>query len=52
MIWNGKSRGTLSNIVNLLGAGKKSLVYFIPRRSYICIDSFAKLEKLLVVHYI
>jgi len=47
MIWNGKSRGTLSNIVNLLGTGKKSLVYFIPRHSYICIDSFAKLEKLL-----
>jgi hypothetical protein len=47
MIWNGKSKGTLSNIVNLLGAGKQSLVYFIPRCSYICIDSFAKLEKLL-----
>ena len=27
MLWNGESKGTLNNIVNLLGYGKKVLVY-------------------------
>ncbi|MDP2997864.1 MAG: hypothetical protein Q8N47_10275 [Bryobacterales bacterium] len=28
MLWDGKSKGTLHNMMNLVGAGKKVLVYF------------------------
>jgi len=28
MLWDGKSKGTLHNMLNLVGAGKKVLVYF------------------------
>lgn len=34
MLWDGESKGTLNNIQNLLGAGKKSLVYFSPERAF------------------
>jgi hypothetical protein len=30
MLWDGKSKGTLNNIQELLSAGKKTLVYFAP----------------------
>jgi len=48
MIWNGESRGTLNNIVNLLNNNKKTLVYFTPKNSFICVDNFYKLEQLLI----
>src|SRR5690625_4102769 len=31
MIWNGKSKGTHKNIVNLVNYNKKVLVYFTPK---------------------
>lgn len=34
MLWDGKSKGTLHNIINLLGAGKKVLVYFSPEKAF------------------
>ena len=33
MLWDGKSKGTLHNLLNLVGAGKKVLVYFAPDKS-------------------
>jgi len=48
MIWNGKSKGTFTNIVNLINFEKKSVVYFIPERTFYTINSlqdFAKLTK-------
>lgn len=30
VMWDGKSKGSLNNIINLLGQGKKVLVYFAP----------------------
>lgn len=34
MLWNVRSRGTLHNILNLIGAGKKTLVYFAPEKAF------------------
>lgn len=47
MLWNGESKGTLNNIINLIQDNKKALVYFTPKNDFICIDSFKKLETLL-----
>jgi hypothetical protein len=30
MLWDGKSKGTLNNILNMVGEGKRTLVYFAP----------------------
>lgn len=49
MIWNGESKGTLNNIINMINQNKKSLVYFIPFQKAICINTFKTLEKLLSV---
>ena len=46
MLWNGESRGTHTNIVNLLNGGKKILVYFTPISEFVQISSFEKLEEL------
>jgi hypothetical protein len=34
MLWDGRSRGTLNNILNLLREGKKTLVYFSPTKVF------------------
>lgn len=34
MLWDGKSLGTVSNIVELVKRGKKALVYFSPEHSF------------------
>ena len=47
MLWNGESRGTLTNIVNLLNRGKRVLVYFTPMSSFTNVDNFVKLELLI-----
>ncbi|GAB1475526.1 hypothetical protein MASR2M70_03580 [Bacillota bacterium] len=39
MIWNGKSKGTLNNIINLAGLNKKISVYFIPHEKFYIIRS-------------
>ena len=47
MIWNGESKGTLNNIINLLADEKTALVYFAPQQVFATIDSHEKLEELL-----
>lgn len=47
MIWNGKSKGTLNNIINLISRNKKTLVYFTPDSGFYCIDKIGQLEKML-----
>jgi len=47
MLWDGKSKGTLNNIQNLLAAGKKVLVYFAPTKSLFKLSSEAGLLDLL-----
>jgi hypothetical protein len=34
MLWDGESKGTLNNIQNLIAAGKKTLVYFMPDKAF------------------
>ena len=34
MLWDGESRGTLNNVLNLLGHGKKVLVYLGPYKRF------------------
>jgi hypothetical protein len=47
MIWDGKSNGTLNNMLNLLGRQKKILVYFSPEKSFYTIRNSEELSKLL-----
>lgn len=47
MIWNGISKGTLNNIINLTRLGKKSLVYFIPRKEFICMSKLEEVKELV-----
>ena len=54
MLWNGESKGTLNNMINLLNDNKKVLVYLSLKSSeasqpppFNSIDSLGKLEALL-----
>jgi len=47
MIWNGKSRGTLNNIINLSRLNKKTLLYFLPGKTFITIKNLEDINKLI-----
>ena len=47
MLWDGKSKGTLNNILNLLGAGKKALVYFSPTKDFHVLANESDFQALL-----
>jgi hypothetical protein len=47
MLWDGRSKGTLHNILNLIRAGKKTLVYFAPDKSLFKLQGEADLRALL-----
>ena len=47
MIWDGKSKGTLNNILNLLQLQKNILVYFLPDKSCYKLKSSKDLTTLL-----
>jgi len=47
MIWNGESKGTLNNIINLLNAGKQTVVYLISAKSFYCVDDTDSLNYLI-----
>jgi adenine-specific DNA-methyltransferase len=47
MLWDGKSKGTLHNIRNLVGAGKATLVYFATTKEMVKIASGEDLQDLL-----
>lgn len=46
MLWDGKSRGTLENVFNLLAQGKPVAVHFGPSRRFISLKSTADLHKI------
>ncbi|MDD2481817.1 MAG: hypothetical protein PHC44_11065 [Lutispora sp.] len=48
MIWNGKSKGTLNNIINLLKRNKKTLIYFTPESQFYCFSKLNDFEKILI----
>ena len=47
MLWDGKSKGTLNNIINLLQANKYVLVYFSPSKEFVTLKSPSQLDNLL-----
>jgi hypothetical protein len=46
MIWNGKSRGTLNNIINLTKQSKTVLVYLTPHKKFYNIKTLEVAQKL------
>ncbi len=49
MIWNGKSRGTLTNVRNLLKEGKKVVVFLSPNQSFHTIQDINQLSIILFI---
>ena len=47
MLWDGKSNGTLNNILNLCERNKKVLVYFSPNKSFYRVEDKQDISKLL-----
>lgn len=47
MLWDGESKGTLNNIINLLQDNKSVLVYFFPGKEFFTLKSPSQLENLL-----
>ena len=47
MLWDGQSKGTLNNIINLLQRGKNVLVYFSINKNFLSLKNFSELENLL-----
>lgn len=49
MLWDGKSKGTLQNLLNLIAAGKRTLVYFAPSKEFHVVASDPELQGLLAL---
>lgn len=47
MIWNGKSKGTLNNVINLISRNKKTLIYFIPGNDFFTVKTLEDLERII-----
>jgi len=47
MLWDGRSKGTLNNIINLLQCSKYVLVYFSPSKEFLTLKKPSDLENLL-----
>jgi hypothetical protein len=47
MLWDAKSKGTLQNMLNLVGAGKRTLVYFAPTKDFHVVAGQEELQTLL-----
>jgi SHS2 domain-containing protein len=47
MVWDGKSKGTLNNVLNLLSENKGALVFFSPEESIHTIRNAEDLSALL-----
>ena len=46
-LWDGKSRGTLSNVFTLMAQNKKAVVYFSPTKGFVTVRSTRDLEELI-----
>ena len=47
MIWNGKSKGTFNNIINLLNLSKKVVLYYIPTKKFYQFKEMCDLDNFL-----
>ena len=50
MLWDGKSRGTLANIKDLVDRQKPVVVYFAPNKSFLTLRRYEELGELLEKH--
>jgi len=50
MLWDGKSRGTLANIKDLVERQKPVVVYFAPDKSFLTLRRYEELSELLGKH--
>jgi hypothetical protein len=49
MLWDAKSKGTLHNMLNLVAAGKRTLVYFAPTKDFHVLATEQELQSLLAL---
>ena len=47
MLWDAKSKGTLQNLLNLIAANKRTLVYFAPTKNLHVLANRDELQTLL-----
>lgn len=47
MIWDGESKGTLNNVLNLVQQNKQALVYVSPKREFVQIKSTADVSAIV-----
>src|SRR5229473_2966884 len=47
VFWDAKSKGTLQNMLNLIAAGKRTLVYFAPTKDFHVLANDQDLQTLL-----
>ncbi len=47
MIWNGKSKGTFNNIINLLNLNKEVILYYIPTKKFYQFKQMSDLDNFL-----
>ena len=47
MLWDGESKGTLSNVQQLLSQGKKALVYLAPESAFHKLSTTQDLQEFL-----
>lgn len=50
MIWNGKSKGTFNNMINLLNLGKKVILYYVPTQKFYQFQQMNDLEEFINVN--
>ena len=47
VLWDGKSPGSIENVINLLKDGKSALVYFSTDKEFVTVGSLLELKGLL-----
>lgn len=47
VLWDGKSEGSINNVFELLGKGKKAVVYFSPRKEFFNVKSAEDIRELM-----
>jgi hypothetical protein len=47
MLWDGKSKGTINNVVNLCREGKPVVVYIAPKKRFLTVKAFDDLGGVL-----
>lgn len=52
MVWNGISKGTFNNFINMIRLEKKVLVYYTPEQKFYILQSMDDIEKLCVYPFI